>query len=122
MSEQAMSGREYRKWKREKQLIPVMIRMYCHGRHHTRGNAVCEDCRALTDYALFRLEKCPFKQNKHFCSCCRVHCYKPDMRAEIKAVMKYAGPRMIFSHPVFAVSHVVQMVKYKRRQRAGAER
>ena len=114
MSEYA--GKEYRKWEQQKRLIPVMIRMYCHGTHHTRGKAVCEDCRALTDYALYRLEKCPFKKDKSFCSCCRVHCYRPDMRAKIKAVMKYSGPRMLFSHPFFAISHVVQVIKFKKQQ------
>ena len=55
MSDQDCSGKEYREWKQEKQLIPVMIRMYCHGNHHTRGKMICEECSGLTDYALFRL-------------------------------------------------------------------
>ena len=76
---------------------------------------ICEECRALTEYALFRLEKCPFKANKKFCSFCKIHCYKPDMREKIKDVMKWAGPRMIFTHPVFAFRHVFQMIKYKKK-------
>jgi hypothetical protein len=80
---------------------------------------LCEECKALTEYALFRLEKCPFKVNKGFCSFCKVHCYKPEYREEIKKVMKYSGPRMIFSHPIFALSHVVQMIKFKKQQRRG---
>lgn len=103
-----------RAWKKEKKLIPVMIKKYCHGKHGTKGKEVCEECRELTGYALFRLEKCPFKVNKKFCSFCKIHCYKPDMREQIKAVMKYAGPRMLISHPIFATSHVVQMIKYKK--------
>lgn len=61
-----------------------------------------------------RLEKCPFKKNKQFCSFCEIHCYKPEMREKIKAVMKYTGKYMLISHPKFAVSHVVQMIKYKK--------
>ena len=76
-----------------------MIKKYCHGKHGTKGEELCEECRALTEYALFRLEKCPFKVNKKFCSFCKIHCYKPDMREKIKDVMKWAGPRMIFTHP-----------------------
>jgi len=106
--------KELAAWEKEKKLIPVMIKKYCHGNHATGGDALCDNCRELTEYALFRLEKCPFKVNKGFCSFCKVHCYKPDMRDEIKKVMKYSGPRMFFSHPIFATKHVVQMIKYKR--------
>jgi hypothetical protein len=63
------------------------------------------------------LEKCPFKVNKQFCSFCKIHCYKPEYREEIKKVMKYSGLRMIFTHPIFAISHVVQMIKFKRKQK-----
>ena len=71
--------KELKAWEREKKLIPVMIKKYCHCKHGTKEEA-CEECKALTEYALFRLEKCPFKVNKKFCSFCRIHCYKPDMR------------------------------------------
>lgn len=106
--------KQLKAWNKERSLIPVMIRKYCHGTHGTKGSEVCEDCRALTEYALFRLEKCPFKVNKKFCSFCKIHCYKPDMKEKIRAVMRYAGPRMLFSHPVFALSHVVQMIRYRK--------
>ena len=46
---------------KEKKLIPVMIKQYCHGKHGTRGEALCEECRALTEYALLRLESVLFK-------------------------------------------------------------
>jgi hypothetical protein len=98
-----------------------MIKKYCKGRHKStrreckiKGDELCESCKVLKEYALFRLEKCPFKVNKQFCSFCKIHCYKPEYRQEIKKVMKYAGPRMLFSHPIFALSHVVQMIKYKK--------
>ncbi len=112
---------ELRSWEKEKKLIPIMITMYCKGNHKierkqqgVKGNDTCTECRELIEYALFRLEKCSFKENKKFCSLCKVHCYKPEMRKKIKSVMKYSGPRMIFSHPIFAISHVTQMIKYKK--------
>ena len=109
--------KERKAWEKERKLIPVMIKKYCHGKHGTKGEALCEECRALTEYALFRLEKCPFKVNKKFCSFCKIHCYKPDMRERIKDVMKWAGPRMIFTHPIFAMKHVFQMIGYKRKRK-----
>ena len=57
--------KELKAWEREKKLIPVMIKKYCHGKHGTRGEELCEECRALREYVLFRLEKCPFKVKKN---------------------------------------------------------
>ena len=103
--------KELKHWEQEKRLIPGMIRTYCHGHHDTKGNDVCPDCAELTEYALFRLSKCPFKVNKQFCSFCRIHCYNAEHRDKIKAVMRYSGPRMLTSHPIFALRHVAQMLK-----------
>lgn len=116
-----MKNNRLKAWEKEKKLIPVMIRKYCAGNHGAERRAqgadrkgVCAECGELTAYALFRLEKCPFKADKKFCSFCKIHCYKPEMRDKIKAVMKYSGPRMLFTHPLFALSHVIQMIKYKK--------
>ena len=94
-------------WEKERKLIPVMIRSYCHGKHGTKGEELCEECKA--------------KVNKQFCSFCKIHCYKPEMREKIKDVMKWAGPRMIFTHPVFAFKHVFQMISYKRKLKKEAK-
>ena len=114
-------NREYKQWNIEKKLIPEMIRIYCLGNHKesrkeegVKGKELCSKCKELAEYAEFRLEKCPFKKNKGFCSFCKIHCYKPKYRAEMKAVMRYSGSRMLLSHPIFAMSHVVAMLKHKK--------
>ena len=110
-----MRSQKLRAWEKEKRLIPGMIKRYCKAAH--RQNELCEECQELTKYALYRLEKCPFKENKQFCSFCKIHCYKPEMRTKMRSVMKYSGPRMIFSHPVFAISHAVQMLYSKNKRK-----
>ncbi len=106
---------ELKNWQKEKELIPYMIKMYCHKKHHSKE--LCDECQKLTEYALFRLDKCPFKKNKRFCSFCKIHCYKEPYRSEIKEVMRYSGPRMIFTHPLFSFKHMVEMISYKRKMR-----
>lgn len=88
----------------QEKTIDAMIRMYCRGRHGQKSG-LCPECLELLDYALERLQKCPFGENKPRCSRCRVHCYKPEMRARIKEVMRYAGPRMLYRHPILAGAH-----------------
>lgn len=98
----------------EKQTVSLMIRLYCKKKHGTK-KALCPDCEALTRYAMKRSDKCPFMETKTFCSNCKVHCYKPEMREKIREVMRFSGPRMIFSHPIMALRHVIESKKEKRR-------
>ena len=102
----------------EKRVVGLMIALYCHGNHGRKMGQLCPDCAALADYATARADHCPHMANKTFCSNCRTHCYKPEMREKIRAVMRYSGPRMIFHHPVMAVRHVVESKKEKARLRA----
>ena len=103
------------KREREKRMVAQMIALYCRKKHHTRGG-LCPQCAALDAYAKMRADKCPFMETKTFCSNCRIHCYKPDMRAKIREVMRFAGPRMILHHPVAAIRHVVETRKEQRRR------
>lgn len=102
------------KRQREKQTVALMIRLYCR-KNHGAKNDLCPDCEALSRYAIQRSEKCPFMETKTFCSNCRVHCYKPEMREKIREVMRFSGPRMIFYHPVMAVRHVIERKKEAKR-------
>ena len=102
------------KREREKALVSKMIALYCKKRHGTKGG-LCPECAALAAYARERSEKCPFMETKTFCSNCRVHCYRPEMREKIRAVMRFSGPRMMLCHPVPALRHVVEEQKEKRR-------
>ena len=90
---------------RESKTVAVMISGYC--RAHHPGGKLCPDCAALRDYALDRLHRCPFGEGKTTCAKCPAHCYRPDMREKIKAVMRYSGPRMLFRHPLLAVRHLI---------------
>jgi hypothetical protein len=99
--------RSSNKVKVDARTLEAMLRIYCVDRHGKAG-VLCAECRELLDYALARLAKCPFGERKPTCAKCTIHCYKPDMRARAREVMKYSGPRMLVAHPVLAVRHVVQ--------------
>ena len=95
---------------RERKTVVAMIRLYCHD-NHGGEDELCPECSELWDYALARLDRCPFRDNKPTCAKCPVHCYKPELRERIRAVMRYAGPRMLRRHPVLAVLHLVDGVR-----------
>jgi predicted amidophosphoribosyltransferase len=89
----------------ERATLLAMIKVYCRQKHG--GDPLCEECSQLWDYAAERLAKCPFGVEKPTCQNCTVHCYKPEMRQRVREVMRYAGPRMIWHHPVMAIRHLI---------------
>jgi len=89
---------------RERQTIAAMIVFYCEGHHHVNA-ALCPECRQLLDYAAVRLERCRFGAAKPVCAKCPVHCYQRFRREQVKTVMRYAGPRMLWQHPVLSLLH-----------------
>ena len=90
---------------RELKTIQLMIKMYCH--HHHVKNDICEQCNQLIDYSIDKTLNCKFGADKPACSSCPVHCYKPSRREEIRKVMRYSGPRIIFIHPYLAITHMI---------------
>ncbi len=101
--------------KSEIEIVELMIKKYCHKNHGAPKGSLCSECSQLLEYAKLRRSKCPHGDNKPFCSNCRIHCYKPDMREKIRAVMRYSGPRMMSDHPIVAVRHLVETKKEKRK-------
>ena len=98
------------KIKQEKEIVKLMIMKYCKGHKHL--NPPCKDCDELVKYMEERVELCPFMETKTYCSNCKVHCYRPDMREKIKIIMRYSGPRMIFSNPIIVIDHLYQGIRH----------
>lgn len=102
------------KRKQEHEVVRAMIEIYCRKNHHSKE--LCPQCQKLADYAQQRTEKCPFMAEKTFCSQCKVHCYSPKMREEIKKVMRFSGKYMLFYHPVLTIRHGIETIKAKRKE------
>jgi hypothetical protein len=116
---------------RERKTIAVMVSLYCRDHHgDSAGSSVregrpsreettarvglCSDCEALLAYAGHRLARCRFGQSKPTCAHCTVHCYERSRREQIRAVMRYSGPRMTARHPILALAHLVDAARSRR--------
>lgn len=86
--------------------VSSMIRIYCRAKHAEPGGGRCASCAELTGYAEMRLARCPFGEEKTTCRECPIHCYRPGEREAMRAVMVYAGPRMLWTHPLLAIRHL----------------
>ncbi len=101
---------------REKKTVEEMIKLYCHHKHGTSGNELCEECNNLLSYTFKRIEKCKFHPDKPTCRNCTVHCYNAKNKEAIKNVMRFSGPKMMFRFPALTVIHFIDGWKDKKRQ------
>ena len=108
-----------KKRQKEQYVVEEMIRLYCrkqHVKYDRKSGQMCPVCQKLADYAKLRSEKCPFMEHKTFCANCKIHCYKPEMREQIRQVMRFSGPRMLLYHPGLAIWHLVCSMREKRKK------
>jgi len=95
---------------RELITLQSLIRIYCQGKHNSEG-VLCPDCLALYKYASERMQRCLFLPEKPVCARCPVHCYQPQWRERMREVMRYSGPRLIFSDPAAVFRHLLCSLK-----------
>ena len=88
----------------EKKVFAQMVGIYCHGKHKVRYG-LCQSCQELLDYGSDRLDKCPFQDDKVFCSKCVIRCYREDMRERVRELMRYSGMRLFIRHPIMTIKH-----------------
>lgn len=96
----------------EAETLRAMTGLYCRDRHGTSGRPgeLCPGCEAFLAYALKRLACCPYGAKKPVCAKCRIHCYRAAEKADARRIMAYAGPRLMLSHPILTVKHLIKSV------------
>ncbi len=90
----------------ERRTVRLMIGLYC--RRKEGNKRLCDECKAMAEYADERLSRCRFGESKPTCRLCTVHCYRKDMRVKMKEIMRFSGPRMLIYHPIAAIKHIVR--------------
>ena len=101
------SGFQHGRLRREHQTFVAMMECYCQDHHGQHEGRLCHACQEVMDYATLRLIRCRFGAEKPTCARCPVHCYQRDYRERVREIMRYAGPRMLWRHPVLAVLHLL---------------
>jgi len=80
-----------------KRFMDKIISIYCRKNHG--GDALCEECSELRDYAFMKIDKCGHNASKTRCKDCPGTCYSKEMHDRIDDVVEFSGPRMIL-HPI----------------------
>lgn len=92
------------KIRKEQNIVAFMIKYYCIKKH--KKEETCKSCIDLIEYSYGKLKVCPFGEKKTSCLKCKIHCYPRAKREEIRMVMSYVGPRMIYLMPIQYVKHI----------------
>lgn len=114
MDERFAEKMKERRRRRDAELIGRFTEWYCHT-HHAEDEmsplstdgvelgiygkklpVLCSDCAEFVAYSEKRTAFCA-QDPKPFCAFCSIKCYKPDMKERSREIMRWAGPRSIFS-------------------------
>ena len=95
---------------REKVTIQKMVKIYC-DRYHKPDGELCAECRDVAEYAVECVTRCRYGEDKPACGLCPTNCFREDSYSRIAAIMRYAGPRMLFKHPILALNHIYDAVR-----------
>lgn len=112
-----MQVRTLDKISKEKRMVGFMVSLYCRKHNHivfadsvhisnSHRGGLCADCLDVLTYAHAKLDLCRYGNLKHSCRHCKTHCYNPIMRAKIRTIMRYSGPRMLFYAPLESLKHL----------------
>lgn len=104
-SKKLQTEKSLNRMKRELLTVEKMINIYCKINH--KETILCSNCSELLDYVKKKLDNCPFYEDKPVCVNCSVHCYKKQEREQIKEIMRFSGPKMIYKHPYLAIRHLI---------------
>jgi hypothetical protein len=88
---------------RERRTLALMVAHACRRQHG--GEGPCAACQALLAYAGERLDRCPHRV-KPSCARCRIHCYRPERRTEVRSAMRAARWWMAWRHPWLSLGHL----------------
>lgn len=89
----------------ELETLRIMAGMYCRARHGC--DPLCTACRELLAEAARRLARCP-RDPRPSCRKCPANCWPPALRARMREIMRYSGPRLPLSHPLLALKHYLK--------------
>jgi hypothetical protein len=79
---------------RDVEVVKAFIHVYCRRKHGVKVGDLCGECAGLSEYAVMRLEKCPYDP-KPKCKDCKTHCYRAEERKRIQEIMRLAGMHFV---------------------------
>lgn len=93
---------------KDRRTLEAIGSIYCRGNHDAiekDAAGMCPECREAIEQTLARAASCPHGHEGN-CQDCETHCQRGEAQLRIKAIMKYAAPRMAFRHPIMTIEYL----------------
>ena len=87
--------------------------MYCKAHHASsvKGpHGLCEECTATVAFTHERTKNCPYG-HAHNCQDCTTKCNRGQQQQRVKAMMRYAAPRMLLRHPLMTMDYLSKKLR-----------
>lgn len=93
---------------KDRRTLEAIGSIYCRGNHDAAKRdaaGMCPECREAIEQTLDRASSCPHGHEGN-CQDCKTHCQRGEAQVRIKAIMRYAAPRMAFRHPIMTLEYM----------------
>ena len=102
---------------KDRRTLEAIGRIYCSAHHGGPKDeaGLCPSCRETVESTFARAAACPFGHEDN-CQDCTVHCQRGEARERIRAMMRYAAPRMTFRHPLMTFDYLRKKTQASRRR------
>lgn len=96
----------------DRRTLEAMGLIYCYA-HHPEGAkdgiGLCPSCRDAVEAVLRKTSSCPH-EHKINCQDCDIKCQRAGDIEQVRAIMGYAAPRMIYRHPIMTIRYIAKKI------------
>lgn len=104
--------------------------IYCIGNHANvpkNDDGLCQGCASIIETTLYRTVHCPYNHSRN-CQDCATKCQTDliskinftdqsnnaaQAHDDIRKMMSYAAPRMIWRHPLMTLQYLIRKINYR---------
>ena len=100
---------------KDRAILEAIGTIYCRAHHAECAQdaaGLCPECREVVETTLAKAQTCPYGHSGN-CQDCDTQCQRGTSKQRVKAMMRYAAPRMVYRHPLMTLSYVSK--KFKKR-------
>ena len=103
-----LNGKANTSSKKDLATLEAMGKIYCKAHHKGEPKdeaGLCQWCRTVVQDTFDRSQNCPNGHQEN-CQDCDIKCQRGESQANVKKLMAYSAPIMLFRHPLMAATYL----------------
>ena len=93
---------------KDRDTLEALGRIYCdahHGQADKDSSGLCPFCRNVVETTFARSQSCPNGHEGNY-EDCSIKCQRGEEQKNVKRLMAYSAPRMLFRHPLMTITYL----------------